>query len=43
MLVDRGYIYKGSYEGWYCTSDESFLTSDQVTEVQVKDKQIKVS
>ncbi|KAM9990702.1 hypothetical protein ACTFIY_006753 [Dictyostelium cf. discoideum] len=31
-LLERGYIYKGVYKGWYCTSDESFLTDDQVTE-----------
>ena len=31
-LVERGFIYQGSYEGWYCTPDESFLTSEQVTQ-----------
>ena len=29
-LYDRGYIYKGKYEGWYCTPDESFWTESQV-------------
>lgn len=24
-LYDKGYIYKGKYEGWYCTECESFL------------------
>ncbi|MHB8071017.1 MAG: methionine--tRNA ligase [Candidatus Cryosericum sp.] len=24
-LYDRGDIYKGSYEGWYCVKDEAFL------------------
>ncbi len=24
-LYDRGDIYKGSYEGWYCVKDEEFL------------------
>jgi methionyl-tRNA synthetase len=31
-LKDRGYIYKGKYEGWYCVSDEAFLTPVQVTD-----------
>ncbi|EGC35595.1 hypothetical protein DICPUDRAFT_152073 [Dictyostelium purpureum] len=31
-LLEKGYIYKGVYKGWYCTSDESFLTDDQVME-----------
>ncbi|KAG1683166.1 Methionine--tRNA ligase, mitochondrial [Nymphon striatum] len=31
-LMSRGYIYKGIYEGWYCVSDETFLTESQVTE-----------
>lgn len=29
---ERGHIYKGTYEGWYCVSDEAFLTSSQVTD-----------
>ncbi len=31
-LYDQGDIYKGSYEGWYCTPCESFFT-----EMQLKD------
>jgi len=31
-LLERGYIYKGKYQGWYCMSDESFLTPNQVVE-----------
>ncbi len=27
-LLDKGDIYKGSYKGWYCVSDENFLTDD---------------
>ncbi len=27
-LVDKGDIYKGEYKGWYCVSDENFLTED---------------
>lgn len=29
-LNERGYIYKGEYVGWYCVSDEEFLTPAQV-------------
>lgn len=32
-LQSKGYIYRGKYEGWYCVSDEAFLTSDQVMEI----------
>ncbi|PKM51148.1 MAG: methionine--tRNA ligase [Firmicutes bacterium HGW-Firmicutes-7] len=31
-LYDQGDIYKGSYEGWYCTPCESFFTESQVIE-----------
>ncbi|XP_020660353.3 methionine--tRNA ligase, mitochondrial [Pogona vitticeps] len=31
-LRDRGWLYQGAYEGWYCTAEESFLTASQVTE-----------
>ena len=31
-LTSRGHIYRGQYEGWYCTSDEAYLTDDQVME-----------
>ena len=31
-LVDQDDIYLGTYEGWYCVSDESFLTATQVRE-----------
>jgi methionyl-tRNA synthetase len=27
-LKDQGDIYKGIYEGWYCVSDETFLSED---------------
>jgi len=27
-LLDRGDIYKGTYKGWYCVSDENFLPDD---------------
>ncbi len=31
-LYDKGDIYKGYYEGWYCEPCESFLTETQVTD-----------
>jgi len=31
-LYDRGYIYKGVYEGKYCTPDESFWTEGQLVD-----------
>ncbi|NOQ50503.1 MAG: methionine--tRNA ligase [Mycoplasmataceae bacterium] len=31
LLLDKGYIYKGYYEGWYCKSDEAFFTNSQLT------------
>ena len=27
-LLDKGDIYKGSYQGWYCTGEENFLADD---------------
>lgn len=30
VLKDRGYIYKGAYEGWYCVHEETFFTETQV-------------
>ncbi|MFX3673676.1 MAG: methionine--tRNA ligase [Paenisporosarcina sp.] len=29
-FLDNGDIYKGEYEGWYCTPDESFFTENQL-------------
>ena len=31
-MYARGDIYKGSYEGWYCTPDESFWTESQLVD-----------
>ena len=28
MLLDKGDIYKGTYQGWYCVSEENFLSED---------------
>uniref|UniRef100_T1IW11 Methionine--tRNA ligase, mitochondrial n=1 Tax=Strigamia maritima TaxID=126957 RepID=T1IW11_STRMM len=34
QINDRGYVYSGTYEGWYCTSDEMFLTSTHLIDVK---------
>lgn len=31
-LRDGGVLYKGAYEGWYCTAEESFLPESQLAE-----------
>jgi methionyl-tRNA synthetase len=31
-VKQRGYIYKGSYEGWYCTVDEVFVPDSQLAD-----------
>jgi len=28
ILLDKGDIYKGTYKGWYCVSEETFLADD---------------
>lgn len=44
VLWNQGLIYKGSYEGWYSTQDESFLMPTQVADaLDSSGKQIKVS
>ncbi|XP_031158680.1 methionine--tRNA ligase, mitochondrial [Sander lucioperca] len=44
VLCNKGLIYKGSYEGWYSTQDESFLTASQVGHAwDSSGKEIKVS
>lgn len=30
-LMSQGYIYKSTYAGWYCNSDETFVPESQVT------------
>lgn len=32
ILEEKGDIYLGKYEGWYCVSDESFLTAQNVAD-----------
>lgn len=36
-LYEQGDIYKGRYEGWYCTPDESFWTETQVVDGKCPD------
>ncbi|KAL0973609.1 hypothetical protein UPYG_G00207110 [Umbra pygmaea] len=44
VLQSKGFIYKGSYEGWYSTQDESFLTPSQVSNAtDSSGKEIKIS
>lgn len=44
VLWNKGLIYKGSYEGWYSTQDESFLTPLQVGDaLDSSGREIKVS
>ena len=30
VLKEKGYIYKGAYEGWYCVPDETYFTETDV-------------
>ena len=30
VLKEKGYIYKGSYDGWYCVPEETYFTETQV-------------
>jgi len=36
-LYDQGDIYKGHYEGWYCTPCESFFTEPQLVDGKCPD------
>ena len=36
-LYNRGYIYKGSYKGWYCLPCESFWTESQLVDGKCPD------
>lgn len=36
-LYDKGLIYKGKYEGWYCTPCESFWTETQLVDGKCPD------
>lgn len=37
QLFDQGDIYKGEYEGWYCTPCESFFTETQLVDGKCPD------
>ncbi|KUO96591.1 methionine--tRNA ligase [Ferroacidibacillus organovorans] len=37
MLLEKGDIYLGEYEGWYCTSCESYWTERQLSEGKCPD------
>ncbi|XP_052470889.1 methionine--tRNA ligase, mitochondrial [Carassius gibelio] len=44
VLHSQGFLYKGTYEGWYSTPDESFLTATQVTDsTDAEGRRVKVS
>ena len=36
-MYENGDIYKGKYEGWYCTPDESFWTESQLVDGKCPD------
>lgn len=36
-LYEKGYIYKGKYQGWYCTPCESFWTQSQLVDGKCPD------
>lgn len=37
-MAAKDYIYKANYAGWYCVSDETFLTESQLKENEQKEK-----
>lgn len=43
ILNEKGYIYQGKYEGWYCTADETFVAEDQTKVVNSNGKEQRVS
>ena len=36
-LKEKGYVYKGSYDGWYCVPEETFFTETQVRHAAASD------
>lgn len=36
-LKEKGYVYKGSYDGWYCVPEETFFTETQVRHAAAND------
>lgn len=41
-LVERGHVYKGTHEGWYCRADEAFIPTNKVKTVEREGKTITV-
>ena len=31
-LHDRGFLYRGTYDGWYCVPDETYWTDEQLAD-----------
>lgn len=36
VLNEKNFIYKSNYGGWYCVSDETFLTDSQLKDNDAK-------
>jgi methionyl-tRNA synthetase len=36
-LYEKGYLYKATYDGWYCVPDETFFTEDQLVDGKCPD------
>lgn len=36
-LCNKSHIYSSTYKGWYCISDETFLSESQIKEIVSKD------
>ncbi|KAI5968123.1 MSM1, partial [Candida theae] len=43
MMMEKGYIYKGTHSGWYCVSDETFYPESSIEEIEKNGKKVKVS
>lgn len=43
LMMEKGYIYKGTHSGWYCISDETFYPESSIEEVEKDGKIIKIS
>lgn len=39
-LMDKGYIHRKEYCGWYCTNDETFIPDSQVQEIEINGEQV---
>jgi len=39
--MEKGYIYKGSYKGWYCVADEEYLAEADVVKEESSGKMVK--